>query len=111
MAHQIDVAMRECIDECQECHAACVETSAHCLTMGGKHASYEHQTLLLDCAQICQTSADFMLRGSALHRETCRVCADVCDRCADACERMGDDETMRNPAGRWPGPPSRGPGC
>ena len=46
MAHQIDTRMRECIDECQDCHAVCVETAAHCLTLGGKHASPEHQTLL-----------------------------------------------------------------
>ena len=95
MAHEINAAMRECIDECQNCHAICVETAAHCLTLGGKHASYDHQTLLQDCGQICQTSADYMLRGSSLHRDTCRACAEVCDRCAASCERMGDDATMK----------------
>jgi hypothetical protein len=95
MPHEINAAMRECIDECQDCHAVCIETAAHCLMLGGKHASFEHQTLLQDCAQICQTSADYMLRGSTLHRETCRACAAICDRCADACEGMGDDSAMK----------------
>ena len=95
MPHEHNASMRGCIDECQDCHAICVEAAAHCLTLGGKHASLEHQTLLQDCAQICQTSADYMLRGSALHGATCRACAEVCERCAEACERMGDDATMK----------------
>jgi hypothetical protein len=50
---------------------------------------------LLDCASICHTSADFMLRGSDLHRPTCGVCAEVCQRCAESCERMAEDELDR----------------
>jgi hypothetical protein len=50
---------------------------------------------MLDCAEICETSANFMIRGSELHHLTCGACAEVCDRCAEDCERMGDDETMR----------------
>ena len=100
MAHasptaRTDPGLRECIDNCTDCHAICVETTAHCLEMGGRHAEPEHIRLLLDCAEICQTSANFMLRGSNLHARTCAVCAEVCDRCADDCERFGDDETMR----------------
>ena len=33
--------------------------------------------VLLDCAEICQTSANFMLRGSPLHTNTCAACAIV----------------------------------
>ena len=47
--------------------------------------------LLLDCAEICRTSADFMIRGSDLHPHICRACAAVCARCADECDAMGDD--------------------
>jgi hypothetical protein len=84
-----------CTDSCMRCHAACLETLRYCLEQGGEHASVEHTRLLLDCAQICQTSADFMLRGSDLHVETCAVCADICQRCAQSCEQLADDETMR----------------
>ena len=88
--------MQECIDNCLNCHAICVQTAAHCLEMGGKHAAPEHIRLLQDCAQICATSADFMLRGSDLHRRTCGVCAEACRACAEDCERMaGNDELMR----------------
>jgi len=49
----------------------------------------------IDCAQICGTSADYMLRGSHLHTQTCATCAEVCRACAESCERMGDDSVMR----------------
>ncbi len=96
MPHQISAEMRDCIANCTECHNICIETAAHCLEMGGEHAAAHHIHLLLDCAQICATSADFMLRGSELHGQTCGVCAEACERCAEDCERLaGDDEVMR----------------
>jgi hypothetical protein len=65
--------------------------------MGGEHAAVEHIRALLDCAQACDASRDFMLRGSTLHAEYCGACAEACARCADSCERIaGDDEVMRN---------------
>ena len=88
-------SMEQCIDECLNCHRVCLETVQYCLQQGGKHADPRHITTLLDCAEICQTSANFMLRGSELHGRTCAVCAEVCARCAQSCEEMGDDEQMR----------------
>jgi hypothetical protein len=87
--------MRNCIRECQSCHGICLETVTHCLEMGGQHAEPAHIRLLLDCADICQTSADFMLRSSDLHTRTCGICAEVCQRCADDCERFGNDSVMQ----------------
>jgi hypothetical protein len=86
-----DQGARRCIAECEKCHEICVETVDLCLREGGQHADTAHITLLLDCAQICQVSADYMLRGSSLHTETCAVCADVCDRCVEDCEKFGDE--------------------
>lgn len=63
--------------------------------MGGKHAAPEHIRMMLDGANICRTSADFMLRRSAYHHDVCGVCATVCEACAKDCERLPDDELMR----------------
>lgn len=87
--------MSKCIQECATCHATCLTTVLHCLEKGGKHAAPNHIRLLLDCAQICQTSADFMLRGSPLHARTCGACAAVCTECASDCEQLGEDQVMR----------------
>jgi uncharacterized protein DUF326 len=88
--------MQRCIQECLNCHSICMATISYCLQKGGMHAEASHIGLLLDCVEICQTSANFMLRGSPLHARTCGVCAEVCDRCAEDCERMGDDQPMQN---------------
>ncbi len=87
--------MQACIQNCLTCHSTCVVTLAHCLEVGGAHVQAAHLRLLLDCAEICQTSANFMLRGSALHQRTCGVCAEACTQCAEACANMGDDSQMQ----------------
>ena len=86
--------MQECIDICLECHSICLMTIQHCLELGGKHAEPRHITTLLDCAEICQTSANFMLRGSDLHGRACALCAEACRACAESCERMAAGDTQ-----------------
>jgi hypothetical protein len=90
-----DKDMQQCIQACLECSRSCLETVTYCLRKGGRHAEERHVRLLLDCAEICQTSANFMLRGSELHGRTCFACAEVCERCAESCAAMGDDAMMR----------------
>jgi hypothetical protein len=90
----LDATMQKCIDACSSCHEVCTTTAAYCLQRGGKHADPQHITTLLDCAEICATSADFMLRDSHLHTHTCAACAEICRACADSCSRMGSDEVM-----------------
>lgn len=83
--------LQRCIDLCQECHRICLRTAMHhCLETGGPHVAPPHFRLMLNCAEICQTAANFMLSGSDLHHLTCGVCAEVCDRCAEDCESIGD---------------------
>jgi hypothetical protein len=86
--------IQQCIQTCIECHRICTETIVHCLAKGGRHADVGHIRLLADCADICHTSAEFMMRRSDLHTGVCMVCADVCDRCAHDCDGLKDDERM-----------------
>ena len=94
MAHQISAEVQKCIDNCLDCYRICTETANHCLTLGGAHADAKHIRLLLDCAEICQTSADFMLRSSDFHARTCAVCAEICKRCGDDCVRLGQGDGL-----------------
>lgn len=87
--------MLVCIQNCQDCQRACVQTLVYCMNQGGPHAEPDHLRLLMDCADICATSAAFMLRRSDLHAFTCGACAAVCRRCADDCAAMGDDLRMK----------------
>ncbi len=87
---------QHCIENCIKCYKACTQAVSYCLQKGGEHAKAEHINLLLNCADICQASAKFMLRGSSLHGSVCKVCAEVCNKCAEACERIGHcDEQMK----------------
>ena len=77
-----------CIQNCQDCHRACLQTLAYCLRQGGRHAEGDHLRLLMDCADICLTSAAFMIRGSDLHAHTCAAvpkCAGGAPRNVTAC--------------------------
>jgi hypothetical protein len=95
MAHQLDEAMQQCIDECLSCERICLESITHCLGLGGRHAEPAHIGLLQACAEICATSARFMLLESPYHARVCGVCAEVCEACTDDCERLSDDDHMR----------------
>lgn len=81
--------MQSCIEACTECHRVCLETVDHCLRMGGQHADPGHVRTLLDCADVCRTSADFMTRDSEYHGIVCAACAEICQACAESCERLG----------------------
>ncbi|HEV7300705.1 MAG TPA: four-helix bundle copper-binding protein [Tepidisphaeraceae bacterium] len=84
--------MNRCIDQCLHCNRTCAETLQHCLQAGGAHTQADHVRLMMDCIEICRTSADFMIRGSELHVHTCGACAEVCQRCADDCQRLADED-------------------
>lgn len=92
---QLD-ALQQCIQNCLDCSRICTETISYCHEQGGKHTVPAHIKLMLDCAEICQLSAHFMLRGSGFHTQTCAVCAEVCNACAESCEQFGDDAKMNN---------------
>jgi hypothetical protein len=86
-------SIEQCIENCVRCHRICLETAARHLK-GEAKIEGPHLRLLLDCAEICRTSANFMIRDSDLHGETCGACAAICTRCADECDRHGDDPHM-----------------
>jgi hypothetical protein len=93
--HRTSQEMQQSIQAALDCGRICWETLTHCLQQGGKHAEASHIRLLVDCAEICQTTANFMLRASELHGRTCGACAEVCERCARSCDQFGDDAQMR----------------
>jgi len=86
--------MQECIEECLNCHAVCTMTLQHCIAIGGDHTEVNLIGILLDCAEMCQTSANFMLRGSPYHVVTCAACAELCRACEEACRGVAGDEQL-----------------
>ncbi|MFC7704271.1 four-helix bundle copper-binding protein [Plastorhodobacter daqingensis] len=81
--------MQECITACLECYRTCLSTAmGHCLESGGEHTAPHHFRLMMACAEICRTSAHFMLIGSRHHAHVCAECAEICTECAEDCARL-----------------------
>ena len=88
--------MKQCIELCQQCYQVCSELLSSGL---GRSTISSHEVtlrLLQDCAEICQVSANFMLRSSEFHTQTCGVCAAICLRCAEACEENSADSRLQH---------------
>jgi hypothetical protein len=86
----LSAEMTRCIETCLECYAKCLSTAMnHCLEAGGKHTEPRHFRLMMACAEICRTSAHFMLLNTPHHKHTCKECAEICNECADDCARIG----------------------
>ena len=92
--HHSDDEMQKCIQLCRDCHAMCTQTIAHCLKLGGRHATSDHIRLMMDCAQMCATSADYMLRESPFHDRICGLCSELCKQCGKDCEQVAADDRM-----------------
>ena len=92
---QVGPDARRCIDECLTCSAACTEALAHCVASGGPYTQGSHVSDLMDCALLCRTAADLLLRASGLHRDACAVAADACDFCAESVARLPGDDVLR----------------
>ena len=86
--------MQHCVESCNSCQATCLETITYCLNTGQEYAESGHIRLLMDCVDMCRTSASFMLRASPMHELTCSLCADVCERCTESCEQFNGDPAM-----------------
>ncbi|QVM86160.1 four-helix bundle copper-binding protein [Novosphingobium decolorationis] len=79
------MSMTDCIDDCVASHRMCLETAAWLTKQGGASATASLIAMLNDCAELCQATANSMLRESPLHTILCRACADACERCAREC--------------------------
>jgi hypothetical protein len=57
---------------------------------GGKPLEVEHLALMLNCADLCETTARFLINDSPVQARVAGVCAEVCQECARHCERVND---------------------
>lgn len=87
-------SMTHCLENCAACERVCTETLAAVLSRPDARVDARLTRLLMDCADICGTSAHFLMRQSELHTSTCGACADVCAACASACESIAGDPDL-----------------
>ena len=82
--------MQDAIQACLDCHSMCLRMAmTYCAAQGGTHLAAAHLQLMMNCAEICQTCANFMLSNSPLQKTVTAACAEVCEACAKSCEQVG----------------------
>ena len=97
MFKNISSGMAACIQNCTNCYEACTQMITYCLEKGGKHSDSKHIQLLFDCAQVCNLSANFMMRNSESHSAICTACAEICEACSISCETLAaSDNEMKS---------------
>lgn len=89
------MTLDSCVDSCLASHRACLETARYCTEQGAAHVAAAHIALLLDCAELCQTTANSLLRKSPQHALLCDVCARMCEACAKDCAGFTGDVRMQ----------------
>jgi hypothetical protein len=91
--NQLSRQAQEAIEALQRCHAVCHSMAMlHCLEAADEHARPQHIRLMLDCAAVCQFTADAIGRKSQFHNRFAALCAEVCLTCAQDCENIGGME-------------------
>ncbi|MDZ4755529.1 MAG: four-helix bundle copper-binding protein [Phycisphaerae bacterium] len=92
------IAMRDCAELCRQCADTCLELVGNCVAHSGHDSgsstNAQHLNLLLDCIDICGSSAASLRRGSPHHGMLCSACAGVALLCATECQKRGGDERM-----------------
>jgi hypothetical protein len=81
MSETMSKEVQQCIEACKESQRCCVA-----LERSGGVDSKTIQTAK-DCAEICQTCSNFVMRGSYYATAIRKLCAEVCKACAGACDK------------------------
>jgi hypothetical protein len=91
----MNAKMRDCLTACSECRTMCLQTVQMCLEKGGKLADAKMNTLLAECAQLCQMTEacakhcdDCSRACDALNPSALRECAAALRQCAAACRAL-----------------------
>lgn len=87
--------MQDCLENCENCYRLCVQTLVYATHQTEKPIHEALLRLLMDCADICRATANYLMRGSDLHGSLCRVCASICERCAEFCGESREDAQLR----------------
>ncbi len=72
-------SLLQCAVECEHCANACLDEGDHLPMM------VNCIRLDRDCATICRSTADLIIRGSEISDKALEICAEICTKCAEEC--------------------------
>jgi hypothetical protein len=79
-----------------ECRESCTIGLMHSLNEDGDFTAKDHIVWLLDCAEICNVTTNFLLRDSEYSGDIINICSYICEDCAESCESFFEDANMKN---------------
>jgi len=82
--------MEECIQNCFNSHAVCLDTAMNLLQKGNQYS--DPIRILLDCSEVCAINSHFMMRNSPVYGLVLQACAQVCTHCAGVCDEIGETD-------------------
>jgi len=83
------------IEKCLYCCIECGRAFQARTRPQGAELPEALQLSLVECAEICRTTASFLRWDSAYWEAACALCADICMKCAWECARVSEDEQIR----------------
>lgn len=77
-----------CLQACEQCHDTCRAAAFGISPAAAQELGADEVRLLLECAELCQLSANWQLAGSRNGGQICAVCAKVCRQCQERCAEI-----------------------
>lgn len=89
-------AFMDCAKACDDCARICNLCAAHCTKMAvdGKKEHLATVRTCVDCASICKSASEIVIKSGPFSDLICTACADACKRCGDACEKHADHDPI-----------------
>jgi len=84
-----------CIEKCLRCCITCWKMHEETTSVIDIERFRSLHLHLVECAEICRTTASFLRWNSAFCKAACALCAETCERCAWECARIPGDEQAR----------------
>ena len=83
--HNLDA----CISICQACHSNCLTAALSMSSQkGGAYLRPAHLRSLMNCNELRQTSAHYLITESPIHHHLSKICSELHDAYAIDCEEL-----------------------
>jgi hypothetical protein len=87
--------LKDDLEVFRACRRACLDAVRWALDDDGPTLDDAQIGVLLDGAEVCETTIRFRRRNSTLHPRMCAACVAMCERCAELCQAFAADPVMR----------------
>ena len=93
--YDLEPETKTCVAALQACHATCLQFATFdCMQGNYPRVGPNQFRLMLDCAELCQTAANFLIRDSDHYLRVCREALVICEDLASDCRKFPGMEAI-----------------